>query len=106
MWTMKIILGIGILALLGPGCGADCESLCEESRACSSFDGDTNTSCGQECDQAEAFMEAFGCADQYDEMMTCAGDLDDICQIRDMVTTPCAGPSDALGTCMGDAFDL
>jgi len=82
------------MALFAVGCGADCESLCEDAKECDGADKDVD--CGKQCDEAEKAAE--GCEDEYDDYVSCVGDLDDICKFDP--TEDCKSETEAFGKCL------
>jgi hypothetical protein len=67
------------MALFAVGCGADCESLCEDDQNCAdSALADVN--CADYCKKVEDLNEKAGCKDQFDDLLSCSSDQDDICK--------------------------
>jgi hypothetical protein len=65
-------------ALLGTGCGVNCESLCEDRKQC---DGeDKSVDCAEYSEKTQALVEDANCEDQYDKLTQCTGNQDDICR--------------------------
>jgi hypothetical protein len=85
------------MALFAVGCGADCESLCEDGKECEGADKDTD--CGKVCDEAQEEAEKAGCEDQYDDYISCLGDQDDICKIDE---DSCKSETEALFKCAAE----
>lgn len=83
--TWKTLVVVPLLALmpLVTGCGADCESLCEDSNE--KCEGE-NLDCADVCGDLESLNEKGGCEDSYDEAVSCRGDQDDICK-KDVCTS-------------------
>jgi hypothetical protein len=65
------------MALFAVGCGADCESLCEDTQEC---EGAEKVDCAKQCEETEKAVEKAGCEDQYDDVLSCASDQDDVCK--------------------------
>lgn len=59
------------------GCGADCEGLCEDGQECEGADSED---CEASCEKTEKLNEAAGCEDQYDDLLSCIDDAEDICK--------------------------
>ena len=66
------------LFLLALGCGSDCQSLCEDEKACPNSDR-TSVGCEAFCDALETRAEETGCQDELDALVDCQSDRDDIC---------------------------
>ena len=81
-------------ALFAVGCGPDCESLCEDAKECKGADKDAD--CGKQCDEAQKDAEKLGCEDEYDDVVSCIGDQDDICKIDE---DACKSENAALAKC-------
>ena len=82
-WPMKSrsvqrLAVIVVLASFTIGCGVDCMSLCEDRKECEGADRDKD--CAGECEQLESLAEKAGCEDQFDDMVVCEGEQDDICR--------------------------
>ena len=82
------------LALFAVGCGPDCESICEDGNECEGPD----QNCEKFCEDTEKRVEDKGCEDQYDEVVSCMGDIDDLCKAPE---TACASENAALNKCLG-----
>src|SRR5262245_22382679 len=91
--TFGMMLALGLFAV---GCGPDCESLCEDGKDCEGADKDTD--CGKTCDDAKKDAEDAGCEDQYDDYISCLGDLDDICKYDP--TKDCKSEAEAMAKCV------
>lgn len=83
---MKIrsLIVSGIVALMAAsgmmltGCGgASCEGVCEDAKACPN--GNKDLDCAKSCSDAESLNAAAGCSSQYDDLVSCQGDSDDVC---------------------------
>ena len=74
MIKKAIIASLAALTLALSGCGADCESLCEDSKECPG--ADQSADCAKECAEMEQDVEAFGCTSEYDDFLSCSGDTD------------------------------
>ena len=72
-------LTLGMVAVLGilPGCGDDCEALCEEQTRCPDVTlvGD----CAEFCAIAEDIVNAAGCEDEWDALITCQLEQGNFC---------------------------
>src|SRR5262245_60417752 len=84
------------LALFAVGCGPDCESLCEDANECEGVE--KKADCEKECEEGEKLVEEKGCEDQYDDVISCRGDLDDICKPP---ADACKSENAALNKCLG-----
>ena len=83
------------MALFAVGCGPDCESQCEDAQEC---EGAEKEDCAKGCEELEKPVEKAGCEDQYDDLLSCSGDIDDICKPP---ANPCESENKAFGKCMG-----
>ena len=85
------------MALFAVGCGPDCESMCEDSKECEGATEEMkNADCAKECEDGQKAAESAGCEDQYDDLESCMGDLDDICKAD---LDSCKTEREALATC-------
>ncbi|HEY3500887.1 MAG TPA: hypothetical protein VGK73_39615, partial [Polyangiaceae bacterium] len=67
IFVMLLSCGLGLL-----GCRADCESNCEEHKACTSVSEEVRArDCQDYCEQLEKHNTETGCADQYDALLAC-----------------------------------
>lgn len=83
------------MALFAVGCGADCESMCEDGNEC---EGAKSRDCAKECEELEKAVEKAGCEDQFDDLISCQSDVDDICKPP---ADACKSENSAFGKCMG-----
>jgi hypothetical protein len=83
------------MALFAVGCGPDCESQCEDLNEC---EGAEKRDCAKECEELEKQVEDKGCEDQYDDLLSCGDDQDDICK---PAANACSSESEAFAKCMG-----
>ena len=81
------------LALFAVGCGADCESVCEDGNEC---EGAESEDCGKFCEE----IEKAGCEDQGDELASCIDDQDDVCKVD--LSKTCTNEFEALTKCMAE----
>ncbi|HEX6275036.1 MAG TPA: hypothetical protein VFZ53_18465 [Polyangiaceae bacterium] len=82
------------MALFAVGCGADCESLCEDGQECKDAE---KVDCAEECEKIEKAVEKAGCEDQYDDVLSCSSDQDDICKPDE---DACESEAEAFAKCM------
>jgi len=82
---------IPVLALFPAitACGNACKSSCDDANACAGVT--TKKDCGSYCDKSQTLAEDANCSSQYDDFVSCVGDMDDVCNEKD---TSC----DAKGT--------
>ena len=80
--TFKSLLIIPLLAAIPvvTGCGGSCDSVCDDAQDCP---GATKVNCDDACGKSETLAEDAGCSDQYDDMINCLGDMNDICSDKD-----------------------
>lgn len=76
------------------GCGDDCTSVCEDSKDCA--DADKSTDCDKACDESKKAADEAGCSDQYDDLLSCLSDIDDLCKSDG---TECIKETLALSSC-------
>ena len=81
---------------LASGCGAagDCTSLCQQSNQCP---GATATDCSRSCGSAATLNTASGCADDYAQVVSCAGSQPDVCTTP---ATACSAEIAAYQACV------
>jgi hypothetical protein len=86
------------MALFAVGCGADCESMCEDSKECDGASDELkDRDCAKSCEEGLELAEKAGCEDQYDDLESCMADVDDLCKV-DLDT--CKAENAALTKCM------
>ena len=80
------------------GCGYSCEDLCEDSAEC---DGSTTNpdDCDPLCEVQERINEDFGCEDEFDVFLECAGEVEDVC---DEDEDACSSEAEDYVECMLD----
>ena len=62
------------------GCAADCASLCEDRKQCPGASPDERArDCDTSCQTDKAREDRFGCSSQNDDLVSCLGGLDDLC---------------------------
>jgi hypothetical protein len=86
------------LALFAVGCGDDCVSACEDGQEC---EGVEKVDCEKECEDGAKAAEDAGCEDQYDELMSCVADQDDVCDIEALAKA-CSSEGSAFQKCVGE----
>lgn len=79
-----------VLLMVAPlyaiGCAPDCRLLCER-REEANCEGDVdNPDCEYQCKHEEDLVANAGCESEYDDLITCVDELDDICE---MFPEPC-----------------
>ncbi len=80
------------------GCGNDCVSGCEDRQDCADASAEFKAQdCDDLCDKQETLAEDADCSDQYDDAMSCASDVDDVCKAGD---DSCAAENTALFACI------
>jgi hypothetical protein len=86
------------MALFAVGCGADCESACEDAKECDgATDAQKDADCAKVCEDAQKAAEKAGCEEEYDDFWSCAGG-EDVC---DPDENACKEESSAWVKCMG-----
>jgi len=68
-WTLS-------MALLAAGCAPDCVSACESENGCQ---GAVKRDCAKDCSNAEALNDLADRGDQYDDLLVCIEDQEDVC---------------------------
>jgi hypothetical protein len=87
------------MALFAVGCGADCESLCEDAKECDkATDAQKDADCAKDCEEIEKAVEKAGCEDEYDDALSCSGDQD----VCDPDEKACEKEGEALFKCMSE----
>ena len=74
------LISFGLMVFIGAftvGCGADCESVCEDQSEC---EGAPDIDCADTCEAAEKAAEEADCSDEFDDYISCIGDSDDVCK--------------------------
>jgi hypothetical protein len=92
---MMFVVPMLAMAFFATGCGASCESLCEDGKECK--DAEKSVDCDKQCEEADDFAEKSDCSDQYDDVVSCMGDQDDICKVDEKA---CESELKAWGTCV------
>jgi len=86
-----------VLAFLVAGCGADCVSLCEDRKECEGADRDQD--CADHCEEVVSLVEKASCEDQYDELLSCESEQDDICRSDE---NACTTESNEYSACLAE----
>jgi hypothetical protein len=77
-----------VAPLLAIGCGTDCRLLCER-REEANCEGDADApDCEYQCKHEEDLVTNAGCESEYDDVLTCIDELDDICDMFPPVCDP------------------
>jgi hypothetical protein len=74
---------------------ADCESLCEEAQECPG--ATPGVDCAAECKLSEQEAAEAGCSGEWDDLMTCIAELEDICTIGE---GDCVSEAGAYSDCI------
>lgn len=74
MLKKALVASLAAFTLALSGCGADCESLCEDAKECPGVD--TSDDCAKQCQDLEADVETAGCSSEYDDYLSCFADTD------------------------------
>jgi hypothetical protein len=97
MQKLRQVTRVLALSLLTFGCGADCESLCEDRKDCADSSPDERArDCSKTCEAEEKIVERFGCKPPSDDLIDCIASLDELC---DPPPDACAGEQSALYQC-------
>ncbi len=100
MSSMKVFSGFALaLTLLGfvSGCGANCESVCEDRKQCPDASPDERTrDCDKSCGDDTARADRFGCTSQNADLVDCFAKLNDLC---DPAPSACSGEQARLYQC-------
>ena len=78
---------LGLVCVIGASlaltaCGYSCENLCEDMADCSGSEQNPDD-CDPQCEILERVNEDSECEDEYDELLSCASELEDICDEDD-----------------------
>jgi hypothetical protein len=98
--TAKTLKMVWILAAasFAVGCGHDCVALCEEGNSC---EGAIKADCAKACETYESVAEPASCEDQFDDLLTCQANQDDICKEGEQCRSKQADLADCLaGYCI------
>ncbi len=96
--SKMMLVPVFMLAGLATACGDDCVSSCEDGKECSDATAEEKAQdCDKFCEDGEKDAETTGCSDQYDDMVSCISDLDDICKFD--FEKDCTTESAAYGAC-------
>lgn len=91
------------MAVLAAGCGPDCVAACEDQNACPNA---MKTDCAQQCDKAKTLNDLADCEDQYDDLLICIEDQEDICVSHAQCDTKAAQYADCVaGWCVNHPAD-
>jgi hypothetical protein len=91
-WKKLILVPFLALTPVLVGCGADCEDVCEKSNEeCDGADAD----CSKTCSDLEEQAEKAGCEDEFDDVVSCGDDANDICD-----DSSCDSELEAYGKCV------
>ncbi len=94
-WKKLFLVPLLALTPVLVGCGsADCEELCEKAN--DKCGEEEKQNCDKSCDQLENLAEKSGCEDEYDDLLSCMDDADDICD-----ENKCSSETTKYGTCVG-----
>lgn len=97
MFELRKVLFVSLVvgvASFGVGCGDTCVSSCEDAKSC---DGaDTSVDCQKSCDDGKKAAEDAGCSTEYDDLLSCASGVSDICNPGDACNTEAT----AFATCL------
>jgi hypothetical protein len=96
-----VVLGsglVGVVMALASGCKpATCESVCEQQNTCP--DAQQIPDCATYCDAERATVEATGCQESYDALLSCQGTVSSC----DQTSTFCSAQTVAHLQCISDA---
>lgn len=98
-------LGLAILlgASLGlTGCGYSCTNWCEDHTEECKGDDTNPDDCDPICEIIERRNEDMECDDEFDDIMSCLGDLDDICDADDLEDPACGSEQEKYSNCLND----
>jgi hypothetical protein len=91
------------MALFAVGCGPDCVAACEDQNACP---GAVKSDCAQVCDKAKTLNDLADCEDQYDDLLVCIQDQEDVCKTGVQCESKAEQYQDCvLGYCINHAQD-
>jgi hypothetical protein len=102
--------GTAMLALFTAGCiddfdkvgdgqfgsgGPSCASVCERAAECEG--SDDLADCTNSCEEIERIVRRANCEEDFDDFMSCASDLPDICRASE---DQCAAETEAYSSCL------
>jgi hypothetical protein len=94
---LPIVFGLGVV-----GCRADCETNCDDHRACANASEEwRGRDCRDYCEQLEKANQDH-CEDQYDALLSCENAQEDICTIA--AEQACARQRFAWVNCTGNVL--
>src|SRR5262245_60191597 len=97
--NLKKIMMVPMLALslFAVGCGADCESVCEDAKDCdNASDEAKDVDCAKTCEDGQKAAEKAGCEEEWDDLWSCAGG-EDVCEEDN---DACDSEVEAYGKCI------
>ena len=99
--TSTLAVLFGFLAF---GCKPDCRLVCEKAEEADCFNADDVPDCEYACKHDQDLVRNAGCESDYEELLVCLDELEDIC---DAVLEPCTtGQSCKDPKCDNEADDL
>jgi hypothetical protein len=95
--NFKKILFVPLLALLPAitACGNNCSDVCEDQKKCK--DANASANCDDFCDKGDDLADNADCKDQWDDVIDCGADQDDVCSDTDK---SCDAKFTAFFTCV------
>jgi hypothetical protein len=95
--SKMMLVPVFMLAGLATACGDDCVSACEDGKECAEASEEQKAAdCDKQCEDGEKLAEKMGCEDEYDDLVSCYSDIDDICKPSE---TDCATEGAAAFAC-------
>jgi hypothetical protein len=87
LWKVPLVVVLAGLV----GCGEDCESLCQEAveqeccqKECPDCECPDESACKKACRNDDEVVADSGCEDDYEAVIECTAEVDDICGAADM----------------------
>lgn len=88
-----VLVSALVLGALTTGCGPDCEAMCNDAKKCEG--AEQSVDCKKSCEDGEKAAESAGCEKQYEDILDCEDDQDDLCK-----ADVCSAEIKALTDCM------
>ena len=91
------------MAVFAAGCSPDCAATCEARNGCQ---GAVKQDCAKTCDNADTLNDLADCGDQFDDLLICFEDQEDVCVSGVQCETKAAQYQDCIaGYCINKQAD-
>ena len=96
--SKMMLVPVFMLAGLATACGNDCVDGCEDKKDCADATAEQKAEdCDKACDDLEELSDSADCSDQFDDLMSCGSDIDDVCKPPE---NACNTEGEAFFTCI------